>query len=135
VVQLWDFVTLQLLQSLHVVVGLREGWELIARSQVLVTERSVDSVGEKDLVVDVDVLLDGLVRVERGELAFNNGLGPLNGSFHEVLVHFKLCSVFLDSVKVGFRWEVLNNLELFVPVTHRSWVVPEQWANRLVYSF
>lgn len=78
------------------------------------------------------MLLHGLVRVQRGKFSFNDGLGSLDGCFDEVLVHFQLRTVFLDSLEVGFGREVLDDLEFFVPITHRPWVVPEEWANRLV---
>ena len=65
-VEVRDLDALQLLQAFDVVVGLSEGRELVCGGQVTVCERCVDGVAEEDLIVDVDVLLDRLIRVQRG---------------------------------------------------------------------
>ena len=66
VVELRDVYALQLLQALDVVVGLSEGRELVCGGQVTVGQWRVDCVAEEDLVEDVYVLLDRLIRVQRG---------------------------------------------------------------------
>ena len=65
-VKLGDLDALQLLQALDVVVSLREGWELVCGGQVSVGQWCVDRVAEEDLIEDVNVLLDRLIRVQRG---------------------------------------------------------------------
>ena len=62
-VKLGDLDALQLLQALDVVVGLSEGRELVCGGQVTVCQRGVDGVAEEDLIVDVDVLFNGFVRI------------------------------------------------------------------------
>ena len=64
-VEIRDFDALQLLQALDVVVGLSEGRELVSGGQVTVGQWRIDRVAEEDLVEDVYVLLDWLIRVQR----------------------------------------------------------------------
>ena len=65
-VELRDLNALKLLQALDIVVGLSEGRELVRGGQVTVGQWSVDCVAKEDLVEDVNVLLDRLIRVQRG---------------------------------------------------------------------
>lgn len=61
VVQLRYLCRLHLLEAFNVVVRLRVARELVTRCQVFEARGSVHSIREEDLVVDVDVLLNGLV--------------------------------------------------------------------------
>lgn len=65
-VELRDLNALKLLQALDIVVGLSEGRELVRGGQVTVGQWCVDCVAKEDLVEDVNVLLDRLIRVQRG---------------------------------------------------------------------
>ena len=65
-VELGDLDALQLLQAFDVVVGLSEGRELVCGGQVTVGQWCVDRVAEEDLIEDVNVLLDRLIRIQRG---------------------------------------------------------------------
>ena len=64
-VEIRDLDALQLLQALDVVVGLSEGRELVCGGQVTVGQWRIDRVAEEDLIEDVYVLLDWLIRVQR----------------------------------------------------------------------
>ena len=64
--EVWDLDALQLLQALDVVVGLSEGRELVCGGQVTVGQWCIYREAEEDLIEDVNVLLDRLIRVQRG---------------------------------------------------------------------
>ena len=122
---------LELAQAGEVVVGLRIAWERIARGQIFVGGGEVNGVREEDLVVDVDMLLHGLVRVQRRQLSFDDGLCTSGGRLQEVGVDLVDCSLLLDPLVDVFSWELVHDLELFVPVTHRFGIVAKQRRNRL----
>ena len=69
------------------------------------------------------MLSDGLVGVQRGKFALDDGLCTLDGCVNEVLVHFLVCTVFLHALEVRFAGEGLHDLELFVPITHGRGVI------------
>ena len=116
-------------------VGLREAWELVARGQVVVAQWGVHGVREENLVVHIDVLLDGLVWVQRRQFTFNDGLRTSDRRLHEVLVHFELRAILLHALEVRLAGEVLDDLEFLVPFAHGSGVVAKEWANSLAHSF
>ena len=98
--QLWHITSLELLEALDIVICLCEAGELVRRGEVFVGEGRVYRVREEYLIVDVDVLLNILVRIERSQLALNDGRGPLDGSFDEVLVYFELRAFLLHPLEV-----------------------------------
>lgn len=114
--QIGNFCTLQDLDSLEVVIRLGEWRVRIAGCGVRVAERDVDGEREENLVVDVDVLSHWLVRVQGYYFTFDNGDRSLGCGFDKVTVHFSDSTVFLHPLNVVINWEVLDDLELFVPI-------------------
>ena len=120
--QVWDIDSSEHLKSLDIMVGLRVAGELLGRGAVTVAKGSVHGVREEDVIEDVDVLLDGLVRVKRQNLAFDYCLRTLLCCIQKVLVHFERGAFFLDSHQVGIAVKGAYNLELFIPLTDLFWV-------------
>ncbi len=97
-------------------VSLCETWELVWRGQIFVARGSVNSVWEENVIVDIDVLSDWLIWVQRGKFSFNDSLCTWNGCIDKVLVHFHIGTIFLDSVHVGFSVKGSDSLEFFIPL-------------------
>ena len=55
------------------------------------------------MIVNVDMLSNGLVRVQGCKLALNDSLGTFGSSFDKVLVNLDLCTLFLNPHKVSVR--------------------------------
>ena len=112
-----DIDSLEHLQALDIVIGLRVAWELLCRGAVTVAQGCVNGVGEENVIEDVDVLLDGLIRIKGQDLALNYSLGSLYCRIHKVLVHFERGALFLNPHQVGVAVERADNLEFFIPLT------------------
>jgi hypothetical protein len=114
--QVRNVCSLQDFESLEVMIRLGEGWVAVAGRGVRVTQWEINSETEENLVINVDVLAHRLVRVQRDDLTLDNGHGTFSRSFDEVTVHFSDSAVSLHSLDIVLAGEVLDNLELFVPV-------------------
>lgn len=100
----------------EVVVGLGPGGVVLLGGEVAVGLEEVDCEREEDVVVDEDLRDQGVVRVQRGQVAVYDGLGAFGGCVEEVVVHFVEGAVALDSLEELVLWEVFYYLEFFVPV-------------------
>ena len=107
-------------------VRLGVAWERVAGGEVPVRCWEIDGVREENLVVDVDVLLNGLVWIQGSELALDNGLCPRCSSLQEVCIHLLDRSLLLDPLHHILSRELADNLILFIPVAHLFGVVAEE---------
>ena len=87
------------------------------------------------MIVDVHVLFYRLIRIQRSKFSFNYSLCARDSRIHEVLVHFELSSVLLNSLEKCLTREVFYDLIFFVPFAHCSGVVAKERANSLTNSF
>lgn len=101
---------------MEVMVGLSEGGIAVAGGRVGVAEREIHCETEEDLVVDVDMLTHGLVRVQRDDFTFDNCDRTLSCCVDKVTVHFSDSAVSLHPLNIVVDWEVLDNLEFLVPI-------------------
>ena len=67
--------SLKLLQPSKVMVCLSKTRERVAGGKVSIRCWKIDCIREEDLIVNINVLLHWLVGIQRGELAFYDGLG------------------------------------------------------------
>ncbi len=116
-VQALDVEHLQLLEAQDVQVCLREGGVVLLRGQVAPALREIHGEAEEDVVVDEDLLLLRLVRVQSHQVAVNNRDRALDCGFQKVVVDFLDGSVPLHSLAEVFLREILDALELFIPVS------------------
>ncbi len=97
-------------------VGLGEGGVAVAGGRVRVAEGKVYCETEEDLVVDIHVLTHCLVRVQWDDFTFDDCDRTLSCGFDKVTVHFSDSAVSLHPLNIVVDWEVLDNLEFFVPI-------------------
>ena len=83
------------------------------------------------MIVDVDVLSDGLIWIQRGHFAIDYRRGTLYRCLDELLIQFDDCAVLLNSLEVRLARERLKSLELFVPLVVELWVEAEHRIDRL----
>ena len=94
------------------------GGVAIEGSGVLVGGWAVNRETEENLIVDVDVLAEGLVGIQRLDFTFDKSSGSSSGSLCKVSINFGDSSISLHSLDKVLTREVLDNLELFIPVMH-----------------
>lgn len=95
----------------------------------------VRGVREEDLVEDKDVRLGWILWVEWVDLAIHDGFRSNGCSFHELTVqHIKLL-VFVKSVLEIFDWQLLDALELLVPISCHFWVSTIERVSRIHDTF
>jgi hypothetical protein len=99
-------------------VRLSVGRVAIDRCGVFVVGGAIYSKTEENLVVNVNVLAEGLVGIQRLNFTFDQSHSTCCGSFNEITVNFGYSSVPLHSLDKVFAWEVSDNLEFLIPVVH-----------------
>ena len=103
------------------------GGQITERRVVFSLSDKIDREREEYLVIYENLLLWCLIRVERSEVASDDRDSSLNSCLQEIIIDFLHCSVSLDSLCERLFGEVLDHLELFVPVADSSGVKAVQW--------
>lgn len=83
------------------------------------------------MIVDVDVLFDGLIWIQRSHFTVDNCCGTLYRCIDELLIQFDDCAVLLNSLEIRLARERLKSLELFVPLVVELRVKAKHRVDRL----
>lgn len=109
-------------QAQEVVVRLSEAWVVLGGGQIaewtlsFYSTSEVHCVREEDLVVDEHLLTRALIGVQRGEVTTDYPYCSFHCGIEEVVVYFCNGSIALHALQEGLFGEVLDHLELLIPV-------------------
>ena len=90
---------------------------------------AIHSVTEENLVKYVYVLSHWLIWVEGDNFTLDKSDSASCCCFKEVIVNLGYGSVSLHALNEILTWEVLNYLELFVPIVDLPWINSVQWHD------
>jgi hypothetical protein len=103
-------------------ISLSEAWIILRTGKIFERINQVNSITEENVIIHEDLLSLSFIWVEWHQIAINDSLSTFYGCLQKVIIYFLDGSISLNSLNKAFSWEILNNLEFFIPVSNTLWI-------------